>query len=86
MFVLASTVFFIALMASVFVIYGNIAANMPRIEQIIAQRNGVGLKERIIHIGVVRSTRKRGAVVLTFPTREKASVLVTARSQMQIAA
>jgi hypothetical protein len=86
MFVLASTVFFIALMVSAFVIYGNIATHMPRIEQVIAQRNGAGLRKRVIHIGVVRSTGKRSAVVLAFPTREKPSVLATAGSPLQIAA
>jgi hypothetical protein len=86
MFALASTVFFVALAVSVLVIYCNIMANMPRIEQVIAQRNGAGLKERVIYIDAVRSTGKRGAVVLAFPTREKAVVMIKAELPLQIAA
>jgi hypothetical protein len=86
MFALASTVFFVALAVSVLVIYSNIMANMPRIEQVIAQRNGAGLKERVINIGAVRSTGKRDAVVLAFPIREKAVVIAATAMPLQIAA
>jgi hypothetical protein len=86
MFVLASALFFVGLFVSIGVIYIGIASNMPRIEQVIAQRNGADLKERVIRVGVAHTTTRPAAVVLAFTPRTKLPAIARTTSALKIAA
>ncbi|NJM50587.1 MAG: hypothetical protein HC843_06655 [Sphingomonadales bacterium] len=59
MTIIASALFLLALAASIFVIVGNVADHMPRILDVIENRDGAALPSRKITVGPLRTTSKK---------------------------
>ena len=56
MMIIVSALFLIAISLSAMAIFGTIANNMPRIIEIIENRDNPVLRSRTIHIGAMRGT------------------------------
>ena len=70
MIFVASTLFLVAAAASIFAIFGSIAQSMPRIWEVIENRNMAESKPRVITIGAVRMTGACPASIQTQKMRQ----------------
>jgi plasmid stabilization system protein ParE len=89
MTVIVSTLFIAASMLSFYTIAATVARAMPRIEQVIAERNDVlAQPPRMIRFGEVRGIAvvRREAVVLPFAPKRVLSVFHDVDTQVKLAA
>lgn len=71
MTLIASTLFIAALLLSVYTMLMTVARALPRIEQVLAERNAVVAQPRMIRLGEVRRTGaiRQQAAILPFAPR-----------------
>ena len=71
MTLIASALFIATLLYSTYAVSTTMLKAMPRIEQVIAERNEVAARSRIIHVKTVRSTGQQTANVIAFAPRAR---------------
>jgi hypothetical protein len=88
MTVIASTLFIAALMLSFYSMTATMAKAMPRIKQVIADRNDMVTQPRMIRFGEVRGIAivRREAVVLPFAPKCARPVFRHPAAQIKLAA